>query len=605
VNPVPSRVQLIERELGRLLLPPQVAGRDFQAAAVARAQIVSAIVALKSFQESRTFHEDSLRALEAIQVDAHRIAGGFEVLADGMWAVHGVMEETRDLVEFYGGTITQELREQSGLLRDLNSLTRDPYQARASSLRERAEKLLARAQARLAEALREEDAASGEDLRKESDDMFAEALSVFQQSVGQPGAGTDAPSWFHIGVLRWQQKDFGSAKEAFRKARTYSRDTLPVLFEKSSRYLADLYHLSCEHDESLKAIRQVLAHSEDASTLLTAATYAAASGRDAEALNYLEECIETAPAAILTMFGTVNVSPEFTAKMLDLVARLTQRKREEALVLIQDIVIVSGDRDYFSGRHLPPKPVPDAEAAFERLPSMTYLGLLDFNSLWERRAEILRYRARADALLQTLNRLEPGLALPSDLSQKLMLIDESVRAIFSLGSDELHACLEQVRSCPRLIWKRLHRHLEDAEKVSADRLESHRKLGVTGTRQLPKEWVLGSDVWILSLVLVVLCCTPCLLVPTRLYYGYERLPGDLALFGPISIYLASIPFALWRIRARNRKVFGSQAYADDLAANSLAEYHYEEELDRLSHSLASRSEKLSRWIALKDFAMAV
>jgi len=206
--------------------------------------------------------------------------------------------------------ISQQIVAQQETLDDIAVSLRQPNHTRARELRNEADKWLNSGMERKG---------------RERDEDWKDAMRLLKSTTDNPIGMQDYVAFFQIGWLLWKHEhDVVGAEDAFYRAQRLSSSKRDLYYALSLRHLAYMQYLLNKHEDAYETIHKALEVSSDHDTFYDVARYAAITGREGEAVNFLDKCIERQPTTIITMFS----EPDFRS-ILPALQRLAARRLQE------------------------------------------------------------------------------------------------------------------------------------------------------------------------------------------------------------------------------------------------------------------------------------
>ncbi len=228
---------------------------------------------LSSLLDSMDAFNNSLNALNATAEDTlDAIYAQTEVLQAGF------------------GEMAQLMMQQQEVLKRIAYVLSHPYETRALELLHEADS-----------ALKTGMKSSGRDQIAE----YADSMRLLKEVLNNPIGSRNYVAWFQVGWLTWNnESDFVRAEEAFYQAARLSTATADLYHTNSLRHMAYMQYKQGNHKDAYNSIHKAMrVLPEDYDIQYDAARYAAKTGREAEALELLGNCIDQRPQTIVTMFS--------------------------------------------------------------------------------------------------------------------------------------------------------------------------------------------------------------------------------------------------------------------------------------------------------------
>ncbi|MGH8547046.1 MAG: tetratricopeptide repeat protein [Methylococcales bacterium] len=202
---------------------------------------------------------------------------------DALYAQTDVLQEGFE-------NIARQVMEQQRVLREIANILRRPYETKVLELLNEAD-----------EALENGMKASGRDQEEE----FKDATRLLRDVLENPIGSRNYVAWFQTGWLNWKFKNnLAEAEESFYQAARLSGPKADLYHAKSLRHLAYMQYLRGQYAEAYDSIHKALRITpNDHGTMYDAARYAAKTGREREAFELLDKCIDLQPETTITMFS--------------------------------------------------------------------------------------------------------------------------------------------------------------------------------------------------------------------------------------------------------------------------------------------------------------
>ena len=225
------------------------------------------------------------------------LVGGMDRLNEGIDDLNATATETLDAVHMQTGVlrsgfeeIATRILEQQRVLNDIADVLRRPYETKALELLKEADR-----------ALKNGMKSSGRDQQEE----FKDAARLLADVIENPIGSRNYVAWFQTGWLRWKfSGNVAEAEECFYQAARLSGQEADLYHAYSLRHLAYMQYLQEKYADAYSTVHKALALTpKDHDTLYDAARYAAKTGREAEALDLLDKCIDIQPQTTVTMLS--------------------------------------------------------------------------------------------------------------------------------------------------------------------------------------------------------------------------------------------------------------------------------------------------------------
>ncbi|MGH8579575.1 MAG: tetratricopeptide repeat protein [Gammaproteobacteria bacterium] len=225
------------------------------------------------------------------------LVGGMDRISDSMDTLNATARETLDTL--YAQTellqegfedIARRMMEQQRVLQEIANILRRPYETKALELLKEAD-----------DALKNGMKASGRDREEE----FKDATRLLRDMLDNPIGSRNYVAWFQTGWLNWKFKNnLAEAEEAFYQAVRLSGPKADLYHAYSLRHLAYMQYHQGRSAEAYASIHKALRITpNDHDTMYDAARYATKTGRESEALEMLDKCVDLQPQTIITMFS--------------------------------------------------------------------------------------------------------------------------------------------------------------------------------------------------------------------------------------------------------------------------------------------------------------
>lgn len=250
-----------------------------------RLQGQSAALNLRVQAELAQRQDETNRHLSDIAQGVGSMVRGLDNLSDRVDAGFGAVEETLE-------RISQQLMEQQRTLETIAELLRRPYEAKALELRREADKWLT----------------SGmRNTGRDREEDWKDARRLLDATVDNPVGMQDYVAWFQLGWLKWKHDgNVAQAEESFYRAGRLSANNRDLYHVKSLRHLSYMQYLQTNYQDAYATIQKALNVSCDHDTMYDAARYSSKIGREKEAIDFLDKCIELRPTTIITMYSEVD-----------------------------------------------------------------------------------------------------------------------------------------------------------------------------------------------------------------------------------------------------------------------------------------------------------
>lgn len=134
---------------------------------------------------------------------------------------------------------------------------------------------------------------------------FADATRLLNHILENPIGSRNYVAWFQAGWLKWKHDgQITEAEEAFYHASRLSAPKADLYHANSLRHMAYMQYLQGKFQEAYDSIHKArLVQPDDHDIRYDTARYAAKIGRESEALDLLEKCIDQQPQTIVMMFS--------------------------------------------------------------------------------------------------------------------------------------------------------------------------------------------------------------------------------------------------------------------------------------------------------------
>jgi tetratricopeptide (TPR) repeat protein len=225
------------------------------------------------------------------------LVGGMDRLNESMDALHETAKETLEALNTQAQVLREgfediatRMLEQQLVLQEIADILRRPYETKALELLKEAD-----------HALKNGMKASGRDQEEE----FKDAVRLLRNVLDNPIGSRNYVAWFQTGWLNWKfTRNLAEAEEAFYQATRLSGPKTDLYHAYSLQHLAYMQYLQSRPAEAYDNIHKALRVTpNDHDILYEAARYAAKTGRESEALELLEKCIDLQPQTTITMFS--------------------------------------------------------------------------------------------------------------------------------------------------------------------------------------------------------------------------------------------------------------------------------------------------------------
>jgi tetratricopeptide (TPR) repeat protein len=253
-------------------------------------QAAQAAISLKGFNSLYLQNQETNKSL-------NQLNGGLDQIGLNLTNIRGSINQVENSIQELSLGLESCFRdsaniliEQRELLYSIAKILGSPYEQKVLELRNEADRWLL---------------AGMNDIGRERDENFDDALRLFECCLENPIGMQDYVVWFQIGWLKWKHKqDLKSSELAFYRSQRLSKLNSDIYHLKSLRHLAFIQYLQNRFEEAYQTIiKAVLLFPNDHDTLYDAARYAAKTGREKESLEYLNKCIDERPSTSIAMFS--------------------------------------------------------------------------------------------------------------------------------------------------------------------------------------------------------------------------------------------------------------------------------------------------------------
>ncbi len=230
---------------------------------------------------------DAMRDLSDEQMETNSLLSA--VLAETNCIRESVLEQTQVLRD--GFAIAAKLMiQQRQELQKIAQVLRRPFGTQALELLREAERALYGGMRQLGRAQQED---------------WNDAIRLVGEVLTNPIGSRNYVAWFYRGWLHWKHtKNVADAEEAFYHATRLSAEKGDVYHVHSLRHLACMQYLQRKFSAAYATIKDAhRAAPNDHDVLYDTARYAAITGRETEAVDLLDNCIERRPSTIVAMFS--------------------------------------------------------------------------------------------------------------------------------------------------------------------------------------------------------------------------------------------------------------------------------------------------------------
>ena len=225
------------------------------------------------------------------------LVGGIDNLNDSMNELNATAYEALDAI--YAQTeilregfqqVAQMMLQQKKVLDHIADVLRRPYETKVLELLQEADS-----------ALKQGMQSTARDQKAE----FADAARLLNDVLDNPIGSRNYVAWFQVGWLKWKSdQKIAEAEEAFYQAARLSAPKADLYHANSLRHMAYMQYLQGKYQDAYDSIHKaVLVQPNDHDIRYDAARYAAKIGREAEALELLEKCIDQQPQTIVMMYS--------------------------------------------------------------------------------------------------------------------------------------------------------------------------------------------------------------------------------------------------------------------------------------------------------------
>jgi tetratricopeptide (TPR) repeat protein len=186
--------------------------------------------------------------------------------------------------------VARILLQHQQTLEQIADVLRRPYETKVLELLQEADR-----------ALKTGMKSTGRDQQAE----FADTTRLLKEVLANPIGSRNYVAWFQTGWLKWKyERNIAQAEEAFYQASRLSAPQADLYHANALRHMAYMQYGQKKYPDAYTSIYQALKLSPDDHDIrYDAARYAAKVGRESEALDLLEKCIEQQPQTIFMMFS--------------------------------------------------------------------------------------------------------------------------------------------------------------------------------------------------------------------------------------------------------------------------------------------------------------
>jgi tetratricopeptide (TPR) repeat protein len=259
-----------------------------QSIANSQRQLVDYQAAL--FEQQHQAAIENLRALENIGSEQRESNFLLSQLIYETARISDGLDDVSHVLRKGFATVADLMIQQRHKLDEIAEVLRQPFGTQAIEL-------LAEAERALDSGMRRTDRDQQED--------WNDATRLLDEVLKNPIGSRNYVAWFHLGWLRWKHsKAIPDAEQAFYHAARLSADKADDFHTLGLRYLAYMQYEQRKYVPAYDSIHKVLRVTpNDHDALYDAARYAAKTGRDIEAIQLLEKCIELRASTIVVMFS--------------------------------------------------------------------------------------------------------------------------------------------------------------------------------------------------------------------------------------------------------------------------------------------------------------
>jgi tetratricopeptide (TPR) repeat protein len=200
-----------------------------------------------------------------------------------------IYAQTRVLQEGFE-QVAQMMMQQQKVLKQIADVLCHPYETKVLELLREAD-----------HALKQGMTSTGRDQKAE----FGDATKLLNGVLKNPMGRRNYVAWFQVGWLKWKYElNIVEAEEAFYQASRLSAPKADLYHANSLKHMAYMQYLQKNHSDAYDTIQKAVnVLPDDHDIRYDAARYAAKAGREAEALELLERCIDQQPQTIVVMFS--------------------------------------------------------------------------------------------------------------------------------------------------------------------------------------------------------------------------------------------------------------------------------------------------------------
>ncbi|HWT00060.1 MAG TPA: hypothetical protein VN256_07425 [Pyrinomonadaceae bacterium] len=243
----------------------------------------------EAFQMQREAAIANLRGLAEIANRQDRTNDLLYSLVEGVGDLNHSVKVQNEVLQQGFKESAQLLLQQQHTLEQIADVLSRPYETQVLELLREADRALTTGMKSL-----------GRDRREE----FADASRLLREVLANPIGSRNYVAWFQMGWLKWKhEQNITEAEEAFYQASRLSAPKADLYHTRGLSHLAYMQYFEAKYSDAYATIHQALRLSPDDHDIrYDAARYAARDGREVEALDLLDKCIEQEPQTFVLMF---------------------------------------------------------------------------------------------------------------------------------------------------------------------------------------------------------------------------------------------------------------------------------------------------------------
>jgi tetratricopeptide (TPR) repeat protein len=241
-------------------------------------------------QNTRQLAEQQAAFYQRAEELAREVVGRLDRSNALLQTLCGEIEQLHAAVQVGFQAIAERLFQQQQVLEQIADILRRPYETKALELLQRA-----------VSALRDGMNTSGRD----QVEWFKDAMHLLDEVLNNPVGKQNYVAWFQFGWLHWYfTRDIPAAEEAFYRAARLSAPQRDLYHVNSLRHQACMQYFQGKLAEAYTTVHKALPLApNDHDVMYDTARYAARTGREGEALQLLDRCIDVQPPTIVVMFS--------------------------------------------------------------------------------------------------------------------------------------------------------------------------------------------------------------------------------------------------------------------------------------------------------------